>query len=85
MPTSQIEHDFLELLREFLPLLRESEPIDRDMHLPDYGLDSLRTVQLMLELEDTFGVSFPDEEITGATFATPAQLWEVVSKLRSDN
>lgn len=36
----------------------------------DHGLDSLASVQLTLNLEDTFDVVFDDDEITLENFAT---------------
>ncbi|MCZ1018979.1 hypothetical protein [Streptomyces noursei] len=39
------------------------------------------TVGLLVELEETFAVTIPDEDLTAATFATPATLWTTLSGL----
>jgi acyl carrier protein len=68
-------------LRAHLPLLAPDRPIVADLDLADSGLDSLATVSLLLELEDSFGVTFPDDQLVGATFETAGSLWLVVSRL----
>ena len=56
-------------------------PLKPSASLFDLGLDSMGTVQLLLELEETFGVTFPDEALTPEVFATPGSPWEVVREL----
>ena len=63
---------------QFLPADQSLGPGDS---LFDLGLDSMGTIQLLLELEETFGVTFPDEALTPEVFATPGSLWEVVRTL----
>jgi acyl carrier protein len=38
------------------------------------GLDSLQSIELLMELEQAFGVTIPDEKITVESFATPANV-----------
>lgn len=57
------------------------EELAPDADLRSYGLDSLRTVELVTRLEDGYDVLFPDEALVPETFATPATLWAVVSEL----
>jgi acyl carrier protein len=42
-------------------------------------LDSMAVVALMAALEDRLGVSFPDDEVDGATFATVGSLVDFVA------
>ena len=42
---------------------------DTDL-LADHGLDSLASVQFTIDLEDTFGIVFEDEDIAFEGFAT---------------
>ncbi|MEU8390108.1 phosphopantetheine-binding protein [Micromonospora sp. NPDC048843] len=54
-------------------------PIDADLSLGSVGLDSMATVELLIRVEKTFGVTIPDELLTVQTFATPAALWAVIA------
>ncbi len=55
--------------------------------LPDHadlyraGMKSFASVQLMLALEEQFGIEFPEEMLTRATFRSIASIQEAVSKL----
>jgi len=75
--------DFEELLRAVLPRLAGSAPLDPALDLKEAGLDSMATIELLVRLEDTYEVEFPEETLTAATFATPAALWGVLSAQRA--
>ncbi|QMU71818.1 phosphopantetheine-binding protein [Streptacidiphilus sp. P02-A3a] len=64
------------LLRRHLPFCGEDEQIGANRMLADLGLDSLKTVSLIIALEDAYGLTFPDEILADATFATAGALWE---------
>jgi len=49
--------------------------------LYDLGLDSTTAVGLMLEIEDQFGLTFPDSLITDTTFQTPGALSTAVETI----
>jgi acyl carrier protein len=55
--------------------------------LPDHadlyraGMKSFASVQLMLALEERFGIEFPEEMLTRATFRSIAAIEEAVGKL----
>ncbi|WP_405160842.1 phosphopantetheine-binding protein [Nocardia sp. NBC_01499] len=73
---------FEKTLRTYLPLLSADQEVTPDLNLADHGLDSLATVSLLLDLEETFVVTIPDHLLSVTTFATPAGLWEVIDSLR---
>ncbi|MBF6073059.1 acyl carrier protein [Nocardia beijingensis] len=53
--------------------------IDMDIPLLDYGLDSIRSVEVVVELEQRFGIAISDEE--AATLYTARDVAEhVVAK-----
>lgn len=86
MPDDEMaEEQFLALLRMLLPDLPEDDAEARTSALRDYGLDSLATVDLLVTLEDEFGIEFPDDKLTPSTFVTAAALWDVVRDLRADS
>ena len=72
---------FETILRSHLSLLDPGTPLDRDLSLADYGLDSLATVSLLLELEDEFSAMIPDELLVATTFTTPSALWGILADL----
>ena len=56
--------------------------IPDDAPLADLGLDSMRSINLLLELESAFGVTFPDELLSPATFRTAAAVQSAIARLR---
>ncbi|MFD6548523.1 acyl carrier protein [Streptomyces sp. NPDC058398] len=55
--------------------------LPEDADLWSAGMDSLTSVQLMLRLEDHFGVEFPDEALTRDTFGSIRSLCGVLGGL----
>jgi acyl carrier protein len=70
-----------QLLRSHLRFLKSAEPLKGDADLRSLGLDSATTVELLLALEEQYGVDFPDEAMTASVWSTPATLWLAVSAL----
>ena len=75
------EERFDVVLRRHLRLASPSMRVDDDDELASNGLDSLATVSLLVDLEETFAVSFPGALLTPATFRTPAALRAAVQSL----
>jgi acyl carrier protein len=69
------------VVRNHLRFLDASAPLPPDANLRDLGLDSLAAIDLLLDLEQTFGVLFPDELLTQETFQTAANLADAVARL----
>ena len=74
-----LELRLITLLRPFLRLLPEETELLMDAELGKLGLDSLQSIELLMALEQEFGVAIPDEKITVDSFATPANLLALVS------
>lgn len=70
---------FDEVLRQHLPL--HDGPLDGNAALADIGLDSLETVSLVMDLEETLGISIPDALLVPDTFSSANALWTAVSGL----
>lgn len=68
----------LSLLRPFLRLLPAEAELPLDAELGRLGLDSLQSIDLLMALEQEFGVTIPDEKITVESFSTPAHVLELV-------
>jgi acyl carrier protein len=71
-------------LRRNLSRLAEDRPIPEGVSLTDLGMDSISTIALLIEIEEGFGVQFPDELLAPEVFATPATLWRAVRELAAD-
>lgn len=56
----KIEKKVIEIVKEKLHLDRD--PRKEDSFIDDLGADSLDTVELVMELEEEFGMEIPDEE-----------------------
>ena len=69
------------VVRNHLSFLRAEDPLPPDKSLRELGLDSLAAIDLLLDLEQTFGVVFPDEELTEETFRTAANIAAAVERL----
>ena len=71
----------LERLGEF-PASPETLRDDADLHAA--GLSSYGTVELMVAIEEEFGVEFPDALLTRETFGSIASVAAAVSSLFGD-
>jgi acyl carrier protein len=49
--------------------------------LTDLGLDSMTAIELVLHIEDAFGIRFPEERLVQETFATFPALRAAVESL----
>lgn len=75
---------FVTLLRPFLRFLPPDRAPAPDDRLHDLGLDSMQAIELLFAVEDTFGVSLPDELLTDATFETAGSLWRAIVETAPD-
>jgi len=72
---------------QYEAILRQHMRVDPDFVflddtvLGDVGLDSLTAVDVMLSLEDTFGITFPDSMLTYDVFRHFATLRDAVQTL----
>lgn len=71
---------FEQCLRRHLRLLK-SDSIDYAVDLAQLGLDSMTAVALLLDMEKTFAIRFPDEMIGEHTFRTAGALKKAVQQL----
>jgi acyl carrier protein len=72
-----VDPRFVTLLAANLPLAGD-RALAEETRLRDLGLDSMQAVELLFGIEETFGVSLPDEELNDTTFATAGSLWNAV-------
>jgi non-ribosomal peptide synthetase component F/acyl carrier protein len=73
---------FTELLRDTLAAAAYHGEITPDLQLADIGLDSFGTVGLLVNLEQTYGITLSDEFQVMDAFRTPRSLWRTIDALR---
>lgn len=71
---------FDEILHSHLSRCAPGTAIPPEAPLVDLGLDSLKTVTLLIAIEDAFGITFPDQLLASNTFGTATSLWSGVLK-----
>jgi acyl carrier protein len=72
----------MEQLLEILKELHDDVDFETEEALVDDGiLDSLDIVTLITEINDTFDVSIPAEEIIPENFNSAAAIWALIEKL----
>lgn len=74
--------EFLSVVRRHLRLLDECDLIAMDTDLEAMGLESISALNLMLDLEIAFNVSFETSMFSQEIFSTPQSLWEAISSLK---
>ncbi|MGG0646513.1 phosphopantetheine-binding protein [Bacillus mycoides] len=57
----------------------------KDTDLKELGLDSLASIELLLELEEMYDITFPDELLTEDTFSSGSNLWGVLNNLKENS
>jgi acyl carrier protein len=72
---------FLGLLHNYLRQIGDRNTLTMESNLYELGLDSMAAVNLLLKLEETYGVIFPDALLTEATFETPLALKSAIVSL----
>jgi acyl carrier protein len=71
------------VLRPHLKFLEPGAPIPADATLGTLGLDSMATINFLLDFETTFGVQVPDDLLSAEMFETLATLEATVLPLLS--
>ncbi len=71
---------FEQCLRRHLRLAKP-DSINYDVELAQLGLDSMTAVAVLLDMEKTFNIRFPDDMLVEGTFRTAGRLKETVQLL----
>ena len=73
-----MDHDILKAVDELFRRRLQLPELDPDAPLVDYGLDSVRSIELIVEMESLFDVQISDEEA-----ASMRTLRDVAAKVAS--
>ncbi len=71
-----LEQQLVTLLRE--RLLETTVPMDAGTDLYTLGLDSMAIMQLLILVEEEYGVSLPESSLTRENFSTAQQLAQLI-------
>ncbi|MBE9033598.1 phosphopantetheine-binding protein [aff. Roholtiella sp. LEGE 12411] len=66
---------------EHLKFVQSVENINDDAELTRLGLDSMAAINLMIDIEDEFGITFPDALLTPETFRTSMTLSSAIEEI----
>ncbi|MFX3650449.1 MAG: phosphopantetheine-binding protein [Paenibacillus sp.] len=79
MSIEQIEHEVAALVKQ---------KIHRDLEMTDdlksAGLDSMKAIDLLLELEEKFEMTIPDEYMINDTFASMSNIVNMIHTLQQN-
>ena len=76
---SELTRRVKRVIARYLPHGEDPCDIPDQEALAVLGIDSMRSIDLLLQLESTFGVTFPDESITAENFSTAANIARTLS------
>ena len=71
------------ILRDHGKLSADAATLGADADLFSAGLTSFATIQVMLAIEDAFGVEIPDERLNRKTFSSLRELNSVIQSLKA--
>ena len=69
----------LRLITPYLRYIESAEDVDPHQNLIEAGLDSMTAIDMLLAIEEFYGILIPDQVVTDVMLATPAALWSVIS------
>ena len=81
MTAADLTPKLQEILRSKLRFLSADAAVPKDEDLGKLGLDSMASIDLLMEIEHQLGVQIPDEMMTVDTFSTGNHLLAVIEKL----
>ncbi|MDF9507621.1 phosphopantetheine-binding protein [Bacillus cereus] len=67
------KEEFVKVLERFIDVDVEK---NWEVELSDLGLDSMVSIELLLEIEEWCDITFPDELLTAETFLSAKSLWD---------
>lgn len=74
----------IEIVRVHARLAGDGTAIELESNLFELGLDSAGALNLLLDLEDAYGVIFPEALFTEETFRSPAALRTALLELGAE-
>ena len=82
MPTTEIFAEIEAVVRPHLKFLEEGQSLPPDQNLGESGLDSMASIDLLLDLEETFDLSIPDDLLTEDSFSSVQEIAKMLEEAR---
>ncbi|WP_052497729.1 MULTISPECIES: acyl carrier protein [Bacillus] len=76
-----IEEKITQIVRE---VLETNDEINKQLELSELGMDSLASINLIVELEDAFDIVFNDNELLFENFSTIENIIKQIEKLQKN-
>jgi acyl carrier protein len=73
--------EFEKLLRPYCNAVADGERIDPEAPLWMLGMDSMEIVNLIADIEDEYGLTFPDTMLGWQSLESASALWRSLSEL----
>mgnify|MGYP001388153097 CR=1 FL=1 len=67
------------VVRPHLKFLAAGDPLGASLNLGEAGLDSMASIDLLLDLERTFGVAISDDDLAENSFTTLEEIQKLVA------
>lgn len=81
---SEITEQLAGLVRPHLKFLAPGDELPPDQSLGELGLDSMASIKLLLDMEEHFDITLPDEALEEDTFSTLASLTALIDRFREE-
>jgi phosphopantetheine binding protein len=83
--TVELPDPFQQLILQRSRFIGPAGQLGPDVALSALGIGSLEIVELIVDIEDTFGIEVPLELLTPELFATPGTIWGALSGLIAES
>jgi acyl carrier protein len=80
---SSLAETVSDVVRRHLPNGESLGEIDENAELQLLGLDSMKSISMLLELENAFGITFPDDLLSPENYQTLRALKALVLSVRN--
>ncbi len=74
--------EYENLLRRHITSVGVAESLPAEVPFVELGIDSPSIISLLVEAEEIFEVTIPDDELNGETFHCPLSFWRVLDRVR---
>ena len=83
MERAEIMHKWCRLIEENLEVKLPEEVLESSRIYQDLHIDSIMVLQLVIYIEDEFGVVVPEEDVDPAVFQTVGAMITFIEELRA--
>ncbi|MDF1659015.1 MAG: phosphopantetheine-binding protein [Verrucomicrobiales bacterium] len=82
MQTTESLTEIEAVVRPHLKFLEEGDQLSPDQKLGEAGLDSMASIDLLLDIEERFDLAIPDDLLTEDSFSSLAEIAKMLEAAR---